>query len=50
MSRPKREKITGGRRKLHRGKLHGLYTLRSASIIRAIKSRMMTEAGHVARM
>jgi hypothetical protein len=47
---PKREKITGGWRKLHRGKLHDLYILRSASVIRAIKSMMMIEAGHAAHM
>jgi hypothetical protein len=47
---PKREKITGGRRKQHRGKLHDLYILRTASIIRAVKTRMMTEVGHAARM
>ena len=42
---PKREKITGGWRKLQRGKLRDLYILRSASIIRAINSRMMTRQG-----
>ena len=47
---PKREKITGGWRKLHRGKLRDLYVLSTASIIKAIKSKMMTEPGHAARM
>jgi hypothetical protein len=43
----KRDEGTGGWRKLHKG-LHNLYS--SPSIIRMIKSRRMTWAGHVARM
>jgi hypothetical protein len=38
----------GGWRKLHIKELHNLYS--SSSIIRIIKSRRMTWAGHVARM
>jgi hypothetical protein len=45
---PKREKRTGGWRKLHNEKLHNLYY--SPSIIRMIKSRRMRWAGYVARM
>jgi hypothetical protein len=45
---PKREEVTGGRRKLHNEELHHLYS--SPSIIRIIKSRRMRLAGHVARM
>jgi hypothetical protein len=35
---PKRDEVTGGWRKLHKGDLHNLYSL--PSIIRMIKSRM----------
>jgi hypothetical protein len=45
---PKRDEVTGGWRKLHNKKLHGLYS--SPSIIRVIKARRMRWAGHVARM
>jgi hypothetical protein len=45
---PKRDGLTGGRRKLHNGELHNLYC--SSSIIRIIKSRRMRWARHVARM
>jgi hypothetical protein len=45
---PKRDKVTGGRRKLHNEELHNLYS--SRSIIRMIKSRRMGWAGHVGRM
>jgi hypothetical protein len=45
---PKRDKVTGGWRKLHNEELHNFYSL--ASIIRIIKSRRMRWAGHVARM
>jgi hypothetical protein len=45
---PKRDGVTGGRRKLHNEELHDLYS--SPSIIRIIKSRRMRLAGHVARM
>jgi hypothetical protein len=45
---PKRDEVTGEWRKLHKEKLHDLYS--SPSIIRIIKSRMMRWAGHVARM
>jgi hypothetical protein len=40
--------VTGGLRKLHNEELHNLYS--SPSIIRAIKSRNIIWAGHVARM
>jgi hypothetical protein len=36
---PKRDKVTGGWRKLHNEELHGLYS--SPSIIRVIKVRRM---------
>jgi hypothetical protein len=45
---PKRDEVTGGWRKLHNEELHKLYS--SSSIIRIIKSRRVTFAGHVARM
>jgi hypothetical protein len=44
---PKKDKVTGGWRKLHNEELHNLYS--SRSIIKIIKSRR-TWAGHVARM
>jgi hypothetical protein len=44
---PKRDEVTGERRKLHNEELHDLYS--SPSIIRIIKSRRMRWAGHVAR-
>jgi hypothetical protein len=46
--RPKRDEMVGGRRKLHNEELHNLYS--SSSIIRMIKSRRMSWAGHVACM
>jgi hypothetical protein len=42
---PKRDKVTGGWRKLHNEELHGLYS--SSSIVRVIKARRMRWAGHV---
>jgi hypothetical protein len=45
---PKRDEVVGGWRKLHNEELHKLYC--SASIIRMIKSRRISWAGHVARM
>jgi hypothetical protein len=45
---PKRDEVTGGRRKLHNEELHNLYS--SPSIIRMIKSRRMRWTGNVARM
>jgi hypothetical protein len=45
---PKRDEVTGERRKLHSGELHNLYL--SPNIIRQIKLRRMRWAGHVARM
>jgi hypothetical protein len=44
----KTDGVTGGWRKLLNKELHDLYS--SPSIIRIIKSRRMTWAGHVARM
>jgi hypothetical protein len=44
----KRDKVTGGWRKLHNEELHDFYS--SLSIIRMIKSTMMQRAGHVGRM
>jgi hypothetical protein len=43
---PKRDEVTGERRKLHNEELHDLYSL--PSIIRIIKLRKMRWAGHVA--
>jgi hypothetical protein len=45
---PKRDEVTGGWRKLHNEEFHNLYS--SASIIRVIKSRRMSWAGHIAQM
>jgi hypothetical protein len=45
---PKRDEVTGVRRKLHNEELHNLYS--SLNIIRMIKSSRMRWAGHVARM
>jgi hypothetical protein len=45
---PKRDEVTGGRRKLHNEELHNLYP--SPNIIRMIKSRRMKWAWRVARM
>jgi hypothetical protein len=44
----KRDEVTGEWRKSHNGELHNLYS--SPDIIRQIKSRRMTWAGHVARI
>jgi hypothetical protein len=43
--RPKRDEVTGEWRKLHNEDLYS-----SHNIVRVIKSRTMTWAGHVARM
>jgi hypothetical protein len=45
---PKGDEVTGGWRKLHNEELYNLYS--SPTIIRTIKSRRMSWAGHVARM
>jgi hypothetical protein len=45
---PKRDEVTGEWRKLHNEELRDLHSL--PSIIRIIKSRRMSWAGHVARM
>jgi hypothetical protein len=45
---PKRDKVTGGWRKLRNEELHGLYS--SSSIVRVIKARRMRWARHVACM
>jgi hypothetical protein len=45
---PKRDEITGEWRKLHNEELRHLYSL--PNIVRAVKSRRMRWAGHVARM
>ena len=45
---PKRDKVTGERRRLHDEELRDLYSL--PNIVRVVKSRRMTWAGHVARM
>jgi hypothetical protein len=42
------EKVTGGWRKLHSGKLHNLYA--SPNIITMVKSRRIRWAQHVARL
>jgi hypothetical protein len=43
---PKRDDVTGGWRKLHKGELHNLYSL----INRMINSRRIKWAGHVAHI
>jgi hypothetical protein len=48
ISGPKRDEVIGGWRKLHNEELHNLYY--SPSIIRIIRFRRMSWAGHVARM
>ena len=45
---PKRDEVTGERRKLHNEELNDLYSL--PNIVRVVKSRRMRWAGHVARM
>jgi len=45
---PRRDKVTGEWRKLHNEELNDLYF--SPNIVRAIKSKRMRWAGHVARM
>ena len=45
---PKRDEVTGERRKLHKEALRDLYTL--PNIVRVVKSRRMRSAGHVVRM
>jgi hypothetical protein len=45
---PKRDNVTGGWRNLHNEEVHNLYS--SQNIIRMIKVRRMSLAGHVARM
>jgi hypothetical protein len=45
---PKRDEVTGGRRKLHNEELHDFYS--SPSTIKIIKPRRMSWAGYVARM
>jgi hypothetical protein len=45
---PKRDEVTGGRRKVHNEELHNSYS--SPNIIRMTKSRRMRWAEHVAGM
>ena len=45
---PKRDEVTGAWRKLHNEELNDLYSL--PNIVRAVKSRRMRWAGHMARM
>jgi hypothetical protein len=45
---PKRDEVTGERRKLRNEELHNLYS--SPDIIRQVKSSQMRWVGHVARM
>jgi hypothetical protein len=45
---PKRDEVTGERKKLYNEEINDLYT--SPSTLRVIKSRRMIWAGHVARM
>jgi hypothetical protein len=45
---PKRDEVTGEWRRLHNEELYALYS--SPNIIRVIKSRKLSWAGHVARM
>ena len=45
---PRRDEVTGERRRLHNEELNDLYS--SPNIVRVIKSRRMRLAGHVTRM
>jgi hypothetical protein len=45
---PEMDEVTGEWRRLHKQKLHDLYSL--PNITRVIKSRIIRWAGHVARM
>jgi hypothetical protein len=45
---PKRDEVTGGRRKLHNEELHNLYSF--PIVIRMIKSKKMRWARYIARM
>jgi hypothetical protein len=45
---PKRDEVIGEWKRLHNKELYALYS--SPDIIRVIKSRRLTWAGHVARM
>jgi hypothetical protein len=45
---PKRDEVTGEWRKLHKEELNYLYSL--PNIVRVVKSRRISWAGHVARM
>jgi len=45
---PRRDGVTGEWRRLHNEELNDLYS--SPNIVRVIKSRRMSWAGHVARM
>jgi hypothetical protein len=45
---PKKDEVTGGWRRLHNEELYDLYS--SSNIIRAIRTRRIGWAGHVARM
>jgi hypothetical protein len=45
---PKRDEVTGDRRKVHNEELHNLHS--SSSVIRMIKSRRMKWARYVVRM
>jgi hypothetical protein len=45
---PKRDELTGERRKSHNEELHDLYS--SPNIVQVIKTRIMRWAGHVAQM
>jgi len=45
---PRREEVTGERRRLHNKELNNLYS--SPNILRVIKERRMRWVGHVARM
>ena len=45
---PKRDEVTGEWRRLHNEELNDLYSL--PNMVRVVKSRRMSWAGHVARM
>jgi hypothetical protein len=45
---PKRDEVTGEWRKLHKERLHDLYS--SPTIVQGIKSRRLRWAGHIACM
>jgi hypothetical protein len=48
ISRPKREEVAGGWRRLHKEQLHNLHA--SLNMVKVIKLRRITGVGHVPRI